>query len=68
MDPDETMEYEQDENGVISPEGIKYNISYTYIIPILAQNQKKLIRENKELKDRISNLEDLIRTLLERDN
>ncbi len=64
VDPDESMEYEKDSSGVISPKGVKFNVSYNYVIPILAQNQKRLIRENRELRARLSNLEKLVEAIL----
>ncbi len=64
IDPDDTMRYEKDDAGVISPEGIKFSVSYNYVIPILAQNQKKVMRENRDLKYRIQKLEELVSSLL----
>jgi hypothetical protein len=45
-----------DDDGFISPEGIKFTISYQYVIPILAKNQKRLMKENKELKAMLENI------------
>ncbi len=51
--PDDDMIEEIDEDGYISPEGMAYNISYEHIIPILAKNQQRLMKENEELKNKI---------------
>ena len=64
IEKDDTMEHNVDSDGVISPKGIKYNISYEYIIPILAKNQKKLLNENKELKTRLLNIENQLKEIL----
>ena len=47
------MEEEIDDDGLISPAGAKYTVSYEYVIPILAKNQKRLMRENAELKAKL---------------
>lgn len=60
---DKNMNQEIDSDGLISPQGIKFTISYQHIIPILAQNQKRLMRENKELSDKVDKLMDLINQL-----
>jgi hypothetical protein len=60
---DKNMNQEIDSDGLISPQGIKFTISYQHIIPILAQNQKRLMRENKELSDKIDKLMNLINQL-----
>ncbi len=54
--PDESMIEEIDEDGYISPAGIAYNISYEHIIPILAKNQQRLMKENEELRDKIDQI------------
>ena len=53
---DDKMSEEIEEDGFISPEGIKFTISYQHIIPILAKNQKRLIKENAELKSLVKSL------------
>ena len=61
---DENMTPEVDDDGLISPQGIKFTISYQYVIPILAQNQKRLLRENHDLTDRVDRLTDLVNQLM----
>lgn len=61
---DDNMEQEVDTDGLISPSGIKFTISYQHIIPILAKNQKKLMQENKELNEKIDKLMEVIEQLL----
>lgn len=51
--PDESVHEEIDEDGFVSPEGVKYTISYEHIIPILAKNQQRLMRENTELRAKL---------------
>lgn len=51
--PDSTMTEEIDEDGFISPEGAAYNVSYEHIIPILAKNQQRLMKENAELRTKL---------------
>jgi hypothetical protein len=63
IDPD--MEQEVDPDGLISPQGHKFTISYQHIIPILAKNQKRLMQENKDLSDRVDKLMDLINQLIQ---
>ncbi len=58
--PDDDMVEEIDDDGYISPGGMAYNISYEHIIPILAKNQKRLMRENAELKDKLRQIMDLL--------
>jgi hypothetical protein len=57
------MKQEVDSDGLISPQDIKFTISYQHIIPILAQNQKRLLQENKDLSDKVDKLMDLINQL-----
>ena len=61
---DDNMEQEVDTDGLISPSGIKFTISYQHIIPILAKNQKKLMQENKELHEKVDKLMDIIQQLM----
>lgn len=49
---------EVDDDGFVSPAGAKFTVSYQHIIPILAKNQARLMRENEELKTRMKVLED----------
>ena len=50
---DESVKEEIDDDGFINPEGVKFTITYQHIIPILAQNQKKLMKENAELRAKL---------------
>jgi hypothetical protein len=58
--PDDDMQEEIDEDGYISPGGMAYNISYQHIIPILAKNQKMLMKENEELKQKIARIMEML--------
>ncbi len=58
--PDDDMEEEIDDDGYISPGGMAYNISYQHIIPILAKNQKKLMQENEELRQKIARIMEML--------
>ncbi len=62
--PDDTMEQEIDDDGLISPAGIKFTIAYEHIIPILAKNQKRLMEENQELTQKIDKLLEMIQQLM----
>ncbi len=53
---DDNVEEEIDDDGFISPSGVKFTISYQHIIPILAMNQKKLLKENAELKAKLDTI------------
>ena len=61
---DDNMEEEVDDDGLISPSGIKFTISYQHVIPILAKNQKKIMQENKELHEKVDKLMDIIQQLM----
>ena len=50
---DDSIQEEIDEDGFISPEGVKFTVTYQHIIPILAKNQKRLMQENAELKEKL---------------
>lgn len=50
---DEKVKEEIDEDGFINPEGVKFTITYQHIIPILAKNQKRLMKENAELRSKL---------------
>ena len=54
--PDSSVKEEIDDDGFISPEGVAYNISYEHIIPILAKNQQRLMRENAELRAKLDQI------------
>jgi hypothetical protein len=54
--PEPSVKEEIDEDGFISPEGVAYNISYEHIIPILAKNQQRLMRENAELRAQLDKI------------
>jgi Chaperone of endosialidase len=58
--PDPSMKEEIDEDGFISPEGAAYNVSYEHIIPILAKNQQRLMKENAELKAKLDAILDML--------
>lgn len=58
--PDDDIEEHVDDAGFISPEGIKFTISYEHIIPILAKNQKRLMRENEELKAKLDRILEML--------
>ena len=53
---DENIEEEIDEDGFINPAGVKFTVSYQHIIPILAKNQKRLMKENAELKEKLETI------------
>ena len=62
---------EIDEDGFISPANSRYTLCTAKIIPILAVNQKRLLNDNnekdkkiKDLEERISKLESLIKELI----
>jgi len=50
-------------DGVASPEGAAFNVSYTEIVPILMTAIKDVIDENTQLKKRLDRLEALIEDL-----
>lgn len=60
---DSTMKQEVDLDGLISPEGIKFTVTYEHIIPILAHNQKKLMQENEDLKAMVQKLINMVNQL-----
>ncbi len=64
---DQNMVQEIDSDGLISPQGIRFTVSYQHIIPILALNQKKLMQDNKDLSDKVDKLMAIIEQLT-RDN
>ncbi len=69
VEPDENMEQSIDEEtGVINPAGKKFNVTYSHVIPILAQNQKTLILENDALKQKIQELFEVINELTKKIN
>ncbi len=57
---DDELEADEDDDGFASPEGIKLTISYEHIIPILAKNQKRLIKENAELKAKLDRILEML--------
>lgn len=59
---DDSVKEEIDEDGFINPAGVKFTVSYQHIIPILAKNQKRLMKENEELKDKINRLLEAMQT------
>jgi hypothetical protein len=59
--PDDSAREEIDADGFISPGGAKFTVTYEHVIPILAMNQKRLMRENEELKTKL----DAILTMLQ---
>ena len=54
-----------DEENFISPKNIKFTVSYENIIPILACNQRKLIKENEMLRKELDDIKKLIKTKLD---
>jgi hypothetical protein len=54
--PDDSAKEEIDADGFISPEGAKFTVTYEHVIPILAMNQKRLMRENEELKTKLDTI------------
>lgn len=50
---DDTAEEVIDDDGFISPAGIRFTVSYQHVIPILAKNQKRLMQENAELRAKL---------------
>jgi len=42
-----------DDDGFISPAGVKFTVTYEHVIPILAKNQKRLMEENAELRAKL---------------
>jgi hypothetical protein len=60
MIPDDTMLEEEDEDGTLSPMGTRFNVTYEMIIPILMKNQKKLMDENKLLKEKLDKILDML--------
>lgn len=53
---DDNVEEEIDEDGFIHPAGVKFTVTYQHIIPILAKNQKRLMKENAELKAKLDSI------------
>ena len=51
---DDSVKEEIDEDGFVNPAGVKFTVSYQHMIPILAKNQKRLMKENKELREMIN--------------
>jgi hypothetical protein len=60
--PDDTAKEEIDEDGFISPEGAKFTVTYEHVIPILAMNQKRLMRENAELRAKLDAILGMLQT------
>ena len=50
---DENVKEEIDEDGFVNPEGVKFTVTYQHIIPILAKNQQRLMKENAELQAKL---------------
>lgn len=46
---DLSVKEEVDRDGFVSPEGVKFTVSYEHIIPILAKNQRLLMRQIAKL-------------------
>lgn len=57
---DDQVEEIIDDDGFINPAGVKFTISYQNIIPILAQNQKRLMKENEDLRSKLDTILDLL--------
>lgn len=55
---DDSTREEIDEDGFISPQGVKFTVTYEHIIPILAKNQRLLMQENAELKVKLDKILD----------
>jgi hypothetical protein len=60
--PDDTAKEEIDDDGFISPEGAKFTVTYEHVIPILAMNQKRLMRENAELRAKLDAILGMLQT------
>lgn len=60
---DSELNYQLDPDGFIHPDGIKFSVAYSQIIPILAMNQKHLLEENKMLHRKIDNLIQIVEQL-----
>jgi hypothetical protein len=63
MLPDDTIHSSVESDGFINPEGIKMNLSYTEIIPILTNTVKDLYNENTRIKKDMSTLMDSLALL-----
>ena len=61
---EEGLEEYIDEENFISPKDVKFTITYEKIIPILACNQKKIMRENEQLRKEIEELKNIIKSNL----
>ncbi len=57
---DDQVEEIIDDDGFINPAGVKFTISYQNIIPILAQNQRRLMKENEELRAKLDTILQLL--------
>ncbi len=57
---DDSVDELIDDDGFINPAGVKFTISYQHIIPILAKNQERLIRENEELKAKLEKILEML--------
>ncbi len=64
LNHDAAMEEEIDEDGLISPKGVKFSVSYEHIIPMLAINQRRLMQENAELKQTVAKLLEIVQELM----
>jgi hypothetical protein len=60
---DATIEETVDEDGFVSPSGMKMSINYSNIIPILHENIRDLRQENYELRSQMKYLEDRLLAL-----
>lgn len=61
----EDVNEEIDEDGFVNPKGHIFTVNYEAVVPILSQNIKTLFEENRELKEEILKLKDLVKTLCE---
>lgn len=61
---EEGLEEFIDEDNFISPKDVKFTITYEKIIPILACNQKKIMKENEQLRKELNELKDIIKSNL----
>lgn len=57
---DDHIQEEIDDDGFINPAGVKFTVSYQHIIPILAKNQQRLMKENEELKAKLDAILNLL--------
>ena len=66
MSPNEELEEYIDEDGFVSPAGVKFSVITGNIIPLLHMKVKTLSSENKNLKQELASMREDIISLMAR--